>query len=173
MKAEDAEKIYRLTQDAVRLADTKAGILLAVDAALLGLAGARWKEIFTAVGGMESAAEIVPLVTMLVMVLGLGISMFHLLASVRPRLNLSRSSSLVYFAHIDKNYRGNPDGFYRRLAEIDEQGLLREYTDQILAISQLCTRKYIHSASALKWLGVGLVSWVVLTVTLACGSCGR
>ena len=161
VNTEDAWKSLHQTTDLIKVADTKAGAILAADGVLGGALlrtlpapndwSAKWLYVTLLLGG-----------------LGLVIlSAVSALSVFAPRLSTDRSRSLLYFANIARRYSTSEDfaTAYRDLLEDGEQ-LQLSLTEQVWATSRIARRKFRAVTPAVWTFGAALV------VALAAGWAG-
>lgn len=163
-----AESVYRATQEAVRASDAKAGLVLAVNGITLGFGSASITEIREAIWALSGIQFVIALGSAILLAVALMISIASVLISICPRLNLNKCDSMIYFAHIFSRFKRDCDAYHSRFAVLTDEQLLKEYTDQIVLTSEVCTKKYMYSKRATIWTGCsfGAATVLFLAITL-------
>lgn len=153
VNTEDAWKTLHQTTDLIKVADAKAGAVLAADGVLGGVlmrtlpATDDWTTRWLYVGLLLSS-------------LGLAsVSAVSALRVFAPRLNTDPSQSLLYFANIATQYPTSDDfaPAFRELLEDDEQ-LQLSLTEQVWATSRIARRKFRAVTPAIWIFGAALAT---------------
>ncbi|MGE5693576.1 MAG: Pycsar system effector family protein, partial [Candidatus Zixiibacteriota bacterium] len=150
MNQQFAKDIFSNIQDTIRLADTKAGLILAVNGVLLGFTGNQLLAVSKMLYEYPCSVQVMDFVLLFLLLTFLLLSAIFSLLVIFPRF--TKSESLMYFGHINSQYGGNPDGFYVQLSQAQEERIIREYAEQIVVISVICTRKHHWARGSLAWL---------------------
>lgn len=153
VNTEDAWKTLHQTTDLIKVADTKAGAILAADGVLGGVL------VRTLPAPNDWAARWLYVALLLS---GLGLVILSAISALRvfaPRLSTDRSRSLLYFANIARQYSTSVDfaPAYRDLLEDGEQ-LQRSLTEQVWATSRIARRKFRAVTPAVWTFGAALLA---------------
>lgn len=161
---EDAWKTLQQNTDIIKVADAKAGAVLAAD----GVLGGVLMKVLPSSDGWAGKWLYVGL-----LLCGLGLVSLSAISAIgvfTPRLNTDHSRSLLYFANIARWYP-TPESFASAYGELLEDGeqLQLSLTRQVWATSRIARRKFRAVAPALWTFGAAVLialaaGWVGLFV---------
>src|SRR5699024_6365627 len=149
--SEDAWKALTQTHDLIKVADTKAGAILAA----AGVLGAAVVRALPAMSGWHQKPWHVGL--LLVSMVLIAVSIVFALRVFVPRLRLGDSGSLLHFDNIARRY-ANAAEFsvaYRSLFEHDDR-LHKALAEQLWATSRIARRKFRSVGPAVWIFGAAL-----------------
>lgn len=149
---DDLWKVLEHTNDWLRFADTKAAGSLAGSGVLGGLAANALLD-DTAHLPCATLAFVIPGLVCLLLAAGLAVLV------ITPRLNVGEPTSLIYYEHVARKYKKDPDGHCRDLQELlcDDDALAKQLANQAWANATVARRKYMLSSWSLLALAVALL----------------
>jgi Family of unknown function (DUF5706) len=166
MALDNSWKQLQQVTEAVRYADTKAGLILTLNGVLIGLIAVRVQS-----QGFLGTHPL-PAAFLLIAIAFLALSVAFDLAAVMPRLSApGQRASLLHFDHVGERYPGRQDEYVDQLSVLlaDPEDLRREIGAQVWANSLVARRKHTFIQRSLRLLGGAFAATVLATVIGALG----
>lgn len=152
MANDDAWKALTQANDWIKVADTKAGVVMAVNGVL---GGVMVKALPTRNSWTHQPWQVILTFLTLACIIG---SAFTALRVFAPRLRTGEPRSLIYFDHIAKRYPKVADFKPVFIAMLShEEQLQSALAEQLWANSRVAKRKFKHVAIALWLLAAALI----------------
>ena len=159
---ENLWKVLEHTNDWLRFADTKAAGALAGSGVLGGLAA---NALLDDSPELSCAARFF-VVSGLVALLGATVLALYV---VVPRLKVGEPTSLIYYEHVARKYKKDPDTHHadlmKLLGDTNETG--RQLANQIWANATVARQKYLYSSWSLLTLAIAVLLLAVGTLIAA------
>jgi hypothetical protein len=162
MNLDDSWKQLQQTNEIVRYADVKAGLILTLNGLLVGVVAIRLQS-----GGFLSDHP-VPAGALMAAVALLTVSIGFDIAAAMPRLFApGQRSSLLHFDHVAVAYAGRVGDYIDDFVELahDPDRLQREIAAQVWANSLIARRKHRRVQWGLRFLGAALAAVVFAAAT--------
>ena len=149
---QDVWKVLEHTNDWLRFADTKAVGALAAAGVLGGLAA---NALLGDTGNVSGAALGFVIAGLLALMVAAGLAVFVIV----PRLSVGEPNSLIYYEHVARKYKNNPDAHRDALNALlaDDDALKDELAHQVWANATVARQKYLYSSWSLLALTIALI----------------
>jgi hypothetical protein len=179
MNADRLWKILDSVQAHVRVFDAKAQIVIAIDGILAGFFGSQTVKLVELLGQLpNSILPVVLVATGVTCLVALGASLLYAVTTVHARLQLKQPNSRIFFAHICQEFGRNYEKARQAFSSADDDELVADVSNQILANSIICSAKaerfrkslFLMSFAVLFWLATLVVQGLVqhqISVSLA------
>jgi Family of unknown function (DUF5706) len=162
----DCDKLWKVldsVQAQIRVFDTKAQIVIAIDGVLAGFFGTQTVKMAELIGQRPGSIWSILLVAFAVGCIALLLSSLLLAVNtVHPRLHLDQPNSRLFFAHIFQEFKRD----YSRAGEVltsltvDELGA--DLANQILVNSIICCTKAKRFKHALYAMSAAVIVWILV-----------
>jgi Family of unknown function (DUF5706) len=154
MRTEESWRSLQQVNEWIRLADAKAGAVLAAS----GVLGAFLVNSVPRLADFHVHSTRAALLT--IAIACTGASALITLQTLAPRLRVSEARSLIYFDHIALRYANDSDAFVDTYIELvaDENSLLRQVTEQVWANSVIARSKFRRVGYAVRLLGLAMLT---------------
>lgn len=161
----DLQQLWRVLdgiQSQIRAYDTKAQIVIGIDAVLAAFFGSQTTGVAGAVAHSSAPAKgIVLLAAGISCLVALSVSLGYAIFTVYPRLRLRQPESMVFFDHIARRFGRSYESVQKAYASIGEDQFRDDLSSQILANSIVCSRKAARFHLALFTMSSALGCWIV------------
>ena len=137
--------VYTGVQDQVRFADTKAGVVAAFNAILVGFIASNIGTVRSVYGlthdvrvaaGLIAALGATGLLT--------AVSIGHLIWAVRPRTGAATHHCRLVFGHIARDYQRDGSQYARDARAMTQHDWVDDYGRQIVAVATIASKKHAH-----------------------------
>ncbi|WNF11984.1 DUF5706 domain-containing protein [Stenotrophomonas geniculata] len=136
--------------------DTLVGALLAIDTAMIGFFFSRWPD----------ASHATPAMVLVTVAYALcaGFAIIDIYRCAFPNVD-GDGTSLVFFRSIAKfdSYRG----YSEKYSSVGDRQLATQVLEQVWRNSRILTAKFDRLKSAMKWLLISVVPWIVFFIISA------
>lgn len=160
----DADKLWKLldsVQAQVRVFDTKAQIVIAVNGVLAGFFGSQTSKMAELIGQRPGSIWSILLVGAGVVCIGLVLSSLLLAVNtVHPRLHVNQPNSRLFFAHIFDEFGRDYSRAASVLTSLTVEEVNADLSNQILANSIVCCAKAKRFKYALFAMSGAIIVWV-------------
>jgi Pycsar effector protein len=162
----DSDKLWKLldsVQAQIRVFDTKAQIVIAVDGVLAGFFGTQTSKMAELIGQQPSS-----IFSILLIVFGVGCigfvlySLLFAVATVHPRLHLDQPNSRLFFVHIAQEFKRDYSRAGDVLMGLTLDELSVDLAHQILVNSIICCTKAKRFKHALLAMSAAVIVWVLV-----------
>ena len=159
----DTDKLWKIldgVQAQIRAYDTKAQIVVGIDAALLGFLSTQAGAMATAVATRGFHVSTISLIaTGVACLVLLLVSLAHAILTVYPRLKLGQPRSRIFFVHLAEDFGRDYAAARQDLVAMNDEALQNDVANQIQANSLVCQAKSNRFAVGLLTMAMGLVLW--------------
>lgn len=159
---EDLWRVLEHTNDWLRFADTKAAGALAASGVLGGLAANALLDDSTHLSCATSFFVITGLVALLA---AAALALYV----VVPRLRVGEPTSLIYYEHVARKYKNDPDAHHADLTQMlgNTEEASKQVANQIWANATVARQKYLYSSWSLLALAIAVLLLAVGTAIAA------
>jgi hypothetical protein len=170
----DTDKLWKLldsVQAQIRVFDTKAQIVIAIDGVLAGYFGTQITRMAELIGQQPGSIlhTFLGVFDALCIVLLLS-SLLLAITTVHPRLHLEQPNSRLFFVHISQEFKRDYTRAGKVLTSLTVDELDADLASQILVNSIICCTKAKRFKHALYAMSSALVIWIlVLYIQLITG----
>lgn len=159
--------LYNSLDTQVGLADSKAQLIMGVNAILLAAVSTNLEAMRRIVGGIYSGYDVAAVVVTMLMLLAVFTSVLTALASTRPNLAPPTDAhNLFFFDHIA---RMDEAEYTARFLALTMDDIRRDVAHQIHARSRVIARKYRGLRVSLSFLFVALMLFVIARLLVSLG----
>src|SRR6267154_3252286 len=141
----DSDKLWKLldsVQAQIRVFDTKAQIVIAIDGVLAAFFGTQTSKMAELIGQQPNSTFSVFLIVFAVGCIGfLVYSLLFAVATVHPRLHLDQPNSRLFFIHIAQEFKRDYSRAGEVLTSLTPDQLSADLAHQILVNSIICCTK--------------------------------
>jgi hypothetical protein len=162
----DSDKLWKLldsVQAQIRVFDTKAQIVIAIDGVLAGFFGTQTAKMAELIGQRPGSIW-----SVLLLVFGAGCialllsSLLLAVNTVHPRLHLGQPNSRLFFVHIFHEFKRDYARAGEVLTSLPVEELSADLANQILANSIVCCTKAKRFKHALYAMSAAVIVWIVV-----------
>jgi len=158
-------EVHRYTNEYIRFADTKAGFIAGVSAALVGslVASSLFDSCFRSSLCQWSKLQWAGIIGLLMLSVSLALS----IAAIRPRLWNSTSVGFIFWGSIAGH--GSAREFTKEVERLTAKGMNTAISDHLFVLAGIAKRKYAYVDYAL-YVGAagGVLTCIVIFVQHAC-----
>jgi len=162
----DSDKLWKLldsVQAQIRVFDTKAQIVIAIDGVLAGFFGTQTAKMAELIGQQPSSIFSVFLIVFGVGCIGfLLYSLMFAVATIHPRLHLDQPHSRLFFVHISQEFKRDYSRAAEVLTSLTPEELSADLAHQILVNSIICCTKAKRFKHALLAMSAAVIVWVLV-----------
>ena len=157
-----AWSILNSIHEQIRLADSKAGFIIALNAILFGFASRYFDKFGRAepAGSQESIFLWINDAIFVFYLAAAAASVVFILIAVMSRIRKSSVQTKIFFGHIARHYGKDSEKYLRDVRGMNEENWLREVGSQIVEASHIALIKH-------KWVSRASISLLVAAVLLA------
>ncbi len=147
-------KTYDTINNWIRFSDTKAVAIIAIFGVIISFLSSNITDVkyFILTAGQG-----------ILLIIGIGVicaslSMSFCIRCLTPRLKVKVPSSLIFFAHVAKNFE-NPDDYEKSVKETfkDEEQMITQIANQVWANSKVAQQKYNNVVCSIRFFCCSLV----------------
>jgi hypothetical protein len=137
--------VYSSIQEQVRFADTKAGVVAAFNAILVGFVASNIGTV-NGVYGLTHDVRVCVVLTAALCATGLltAVSIGHLIWAVRPRSGETTRRSKIFFGHIARDYQLDGSRYARDARTMTQDDWADDYGRQIVVVATIASKKHAH-----------------------------
>lgn len=162
----DADKLWKVldsVQAQVRVFDTKAQIVIAIDGVLAGFFGTQTAKMAELIGQQPGSTLYILLGVFDALCLVLLLcSLLLAVNTVHPRLHLDQPNSRLFFAHISQEFKRDYSRAGAVLTSLTMEELGADLSSQILVNSIICCTKAKRFKHALYAMSAAVVIWILV-----------
>ena len=160
-------KVYTGIQEQVRFADTKAGVVAAFNAILVGFIAS---NVGTVKGIYGLTHDMRICVVLIAGLLATGVlaavSIGFLIWAVRPRTGDSTRRSKIFFGHIARDYHRDGAGYAQAVRAMSRDDWADDLGQQIVEVAAIASKKHASLRTSMTFTFCAIVSLVSVSLVI-------